>query len=88
MPRGWTLSKSQELYFEHYTQSITSIPPNFGPFDDRRVALGCRRIEGAGQKYYLDLITFISKNPSRDKNTMPLSHIFQRTTNGIRMNPI
>ena len=68
MPRGRTLSTSQELYFEYYTQSITSIPPSFGLFDDRRVAPGCRRIEGAGQTYYLDLITFISKNPSRDKN--------------------
>lgn len=88
MPRGWTLSKSQELNFEHYTQPITSIPPNFGPFDD--LDAGVLRVQ---DKNTTSISLRLSQRTLLGIRILyqmkPLSHIFQHTTNnGFRMNPI
>ncbi|KAK3166658.1 hypothetical protein OEA41_009783 [Lepraria neglecta] len=62
LPLGWEVSssKSSKCYIESYTNSLTFKPPRFSLFDDRRLALGYRGMQGDGHTYFLDLIQFIT----------------------------
>ncbi|KAI9869648.1 MAG: hypothetical protein M1830_005254, partial [Pleopsidium flavum] len=63
LPIGWVakeLTSGRCVYNEIYTNSITFKMPKFSLFEDRRLALGFRKIKALGQTYFVDLIRFIS----------------------------
>lgn len=74
LPLGWEAhsSKSSKCYIESYTNSLTFKPPCFSLFDDRRLALGYRRMQGDGHTYFLDLIQFITADNLIE--AQPISH--------------
>lgn len=70
LPIGWAAKKltlGHYVYTEFYTNSITFKIPKFSLFEDRRLALGFRRITALGQTYCIDLIRFLTyDNPEAD----------------------
>ena len=77
VPLGWELRsfdvsdrggpKKLDYFYESFTSSHTFTRPRFSLFEDRRLALGYRRILGNGQTYYLDLVRFINPEQSESK---------------------
>lgn len=67
------------LYTEFYTQSVTTEPPTFSLFEDRKLALGYRKLVAQGMTYYTDLLQFIGAQ----NQPWPLSSYgLQKTPNG------
>ena len=77
VPLGWEIRsldvsdrgspKKLEYFYESFTNSHTFTRRSFSLFEDRRLALGYRRILGNGQTHYLDLVRFIDPEQSESK---------------------
>ena len=74
VPLGWEIRsfdlrdrEKLEFFYESFTNSHTFRRPKFSLFEDRRLALGYRKILGNGQTYYLDLVRFIDPGQSESK---------------------